>query len=426
MGVSGTMRAGMALAAAALGITLALAAGAPLPAAVATLTGGFLAALAIFWPSQIEAEPGTAGADTPSTLPLPAADEVLEAVSDPVLLVRERRVIAANQAARALLGRHIVGADVLLAIRHPAAAERLIAETGERTRIDLTGLAGEDRRWQMAVDPLADGTRLVRLADRSAAHASEKMRSDFVANASHELRTPLATLVGYSETMLDERSAPEGATRRRFLKVIHDEARRMQRLVEDLISLSRIEAERFDVPSEPVRLLPLVEEVRDACGRLLAEKGTKLIVDSAIRDPAVRGDRSQLLQLVQNLVDNALKYGRAGSEIRIGIEPRGERMLRLSVTDQGEGIAAEHLPRLTERFYRVDTGRSRSMGGTGLGLAIVKHIAGRHKGSVEIRSRLGEGTIVLVDLPSLSSKSHRNITEEPSRPDTEPPDDGQD
>jgi two-component system phosphate regulon sensor histidine kinase PhoR len=417
MGWSRHLRAIAAIAAGTLGLAVALAAGAPLPAAAAALMGGILAATA--WLAGAGGDSAAldiAVAEPAAAAFLPAISDLIDALPEPVLLVRERRVIAANETALEVLGGHIVGSDVRLALRHPSAAERLTAAEAERSEVEISDLGGQDRRWTMTIDPLADGSRLVRLTDTSAAAASERMRSDFVANASHELRTPLATLVGYSETLLDEKAAPEGETRKKFLAIMHDEARRMQRIVEDLISLSRIEGERFSVPSEPVPLLPLVEEVRDACGRALADRKTRLTIDSSIEHPAVPGDRSQLLQLVQNLIENAVKYGRPGSEIRVKIEPRGAGMLRLSVADQGEGIAPEHLPRLTERFYRVDTGRSRSMGGTGLGLAIVKHVVGRHRGRLDIRSRLGEGTEVIVDLPSLSSKSHGTITEDTSGP----------
>jgi two-component system phosphate regulon sensor histidine kinase PhoR len=225
------------------------------------------------------------------------------------------------------------------------------------------------------------------------------MRTDFVANASHELRTPLATLLGFLETLQDDAAAGDPKTRSRFLGIMFDEARRMHRLVDDLISLSRIEAERFSLPREAVELLPLVEEVRNGSAQLLAEKQSDIVVENDGADPVVPGDRSQLLQLLQNLIVNALKYGRNGTPVTLRFEPAGQDMLRMSVIDRGEGIAAEHLPRLTERFYRVDAGRSRSVGGTGLGLAIVKHIVGRHRGRLDIESELGEGTTVHVYLP---------------------------
>jgi two-component system phosphate regulon sensor histidine kinase PhoR len=241
------------------------------------------------------------------------------------------------------------------------------------------------------------------------------MRTDFVANASHELRTPLATLLGFLETLQDEDAAEDRKTRSRFLAIMFDEARRMHRLVDDLISLSRIEAERFSPPREAVELLPLVDEVLTGCARLLEEKQSDILIENEVADPVVPGDRSQLLQLLQNLVVNALKYGRSGTPVTIRFAPAGQDMLRMSVIDRGEGIPPEHLPRLTERFYRVDASRSRSVGGTGLGLAIVKHIVGRHRGRLDIESQLGEGTAVHIYLPrtgaALSSKSHASVTQ---------------
>ena len=355
---------------------------------------------------------------------LPEASELLETVADPVLIVRNRKVLFANPAARAVLGEHIEGVDVRLAIRHPAAAERLVeggsADLPGTTRTELVGLGERDRRWEMSTSVLKDGSRLVRLSDRSEAHASEQMRTDFVANASHELRTPLATLLGYLETLQDADAAGDPAVRSRFLRIMFDEAKRMHRLVDDLISLSRIEAERFTMPRESVALLPLVDEIRRSCRTMIEEKDSDILVEHGGPDPIVLGDRLQLLQLLQNLIVNALKYGNAGAPVTVRFET-GPEMLRFSVIDRGEGIAPEHLPRLTERFYRVDPSRSRAMGGTGLGLAIVKHIVGRHRGRLNIRSTPGEGTTVEVSLPAtaeaLSSKSHRSVTED-SRTDT--------
>jgi two-component system phosphate regulon sensor histidine kinase PhoR len=266
----------------------------------------------------------------------------------------------------------------------------------------------------MITSLLKDGSRLVRLSDKSQAHASEQMRTDFVANASHELRTPLATLLGFLETLRGDAAPGDEQTRGRFIRIMFDEARRMHRLVDDLISLSHIEAERFSLPRESVELLPLVEEVRATSAVMAEEKGSEITVDDRFGDPIVLGDRSQLSQLLQNLVGNALKYGRAGEPVTVRFEEAGPEMLRMSIDDRGEGIASEHLPRLTERFYRVDPSRSRAMGGTGLGLAIVKHIVGRHRGRLDIRSKVGEGTSVRVYLPlarPLSLKSHGTVTE---------------
>jgi two-component system phosphate regulon sensor histidine kinase PhoR len=326
---------------------------------------------------------------------------LLEGFEEPLLIVRERRVAIANKAARAVLGPHIGGEDVRLALRHPAAAERLMRAGGEGQDqpVEIAGLGGEDRRWEMTTVNLPDGARLVRLSDRSAIHAAEKMRADFVANASHELRTPLATLLGFLETLQDETAAADRATRSRFVTIMWTEAKRMQRLVEDLLSLSRIEAERFRPPRDTVDLRSVAEEARSALGRLAEERGSAVVIEAEAAEMGVAGDRPQLLQLVSNLIENALKYGRAGAPVTVRIEDGGSETLRLSVADRGEGIPADHIPHLTQRFYRVDPGRSRAVGGTGLGLAIVKHIVGRHRGRLDIRSTPGEGTIVEVCLP---------------------------
>ncbi|MGF1549057.1 MAG: sensor histidine kinase [Sphingomonadaceae bacterium] len=230
------------------------------------------------------------------------------------------------------------------------------------------------------------------------------MRVDFVANASHELRTPLATLLGFLEMLQDRDAAADEKTRTRFIRIMFEEARRIQQLVEDLMSLSRIEAERFSLPRESIEVPPLIEEVVRNCRHLAAEEQNEIVIENRAQYPVVHGDRSQLQQLFLNLVVNAIKYGRAGEQVTVRIEEAGSEMLQFSVIDRGEGIPAEHIPRLTERFYRVDPGRSRSMGGTGLGLAIAKHIVVRHRGRLEIRSKLGEGTHVAVLLPRSNSE----------------------
>jgi two-component system, OmpR family, phosphate regulon sensor histidine kinase PhoR len=251
----------------------------------------------------------------------------------------------------------------------------------------------------MATARLPDGARLVRLIDRSKEHAAERMRVDFVANASHELRTPLANLLGYLETLEEPKAAEDAKLRTRFLGIMFDEAKRMQRLVEDLMSLSRIEAERFSTPRDKVDLVALGEELKRDLADSLDAADASLLIDCRSEEACVHGDGPQLRQLMHNLVTNALKYGRRGEDITLRFDDAGAEMLRMSVIDRGDGIAPEHLPRLTERFYRVDPGRSRAVGGTGLGLAIVKHIVSRHRGRLDIRSRPGQGTAVHIFLP---------------------------
>ena len=326
-------------------------------------------------------------------------EDILEALHEPALVVSGGRVRTANGPARLILGREIEGQDVRLALRHPAAVERLLTANPQGPEVaELVGLGEAERRWMMSVMPLADGALFVRLSDRSEAHAAEQMRVDFVANASHELRTPLATLVGYAETLREQSAELDTETRERFTAIVHDEARRMQRLVEDLISLSRIEAERFSAPRGALDLGTLVREAIGGLSGLADERGSKIKLEIEPDLPAVTGDLSQILQLIDNLVSNALRYGRRGTPVTVGLR-RERDMLHLSVADEGEGIAPEHIPRITERFYRVDPSRSRSLGGTGLGLSIVKHIVERHRGRLRFESELGKGTIVHVLLP---------------------------
>lgn len=323
---------------------------------------------------------------------------LLDALPEPSLIVANGRIEISNRAAREILGEWIDGQDVRLAIRHPAAVERLLGSKGSTDEVELAGIGSAERRWMMNVRALDNGAKFVRLTDRSESYAAEQMRVDFVANASHELRTPLATLVGYAETLREQGDDIGSSTRERFTGIIHDEARRMQRLVEDLISLSRIEAERFSPLTEAIELPRLIEEAIQNCRNSAAARACEVHLEVPQQLPPVAGDRSQLLQLLDNLISNSIRYGRAGGEIvlRAVVE---RNMVRLTVSDQGEGIAPEHIPRLTERFYRVDPSRSRSQSGTGLGLAIVKYIVERHRGRLSIESRLGHGTTVHVLLP---------------------------
>ena len=371
-------------------------------AGLVALVGGVAAAL-------LAASGGDGEPPAPAPRPRgPALGPVLDAVAEPLLLVEHGRIALANHAARVLLGEHIVAEDVRVAIRHPAAAERLARGDDDATPVELVGLGLADQRWAMRVAGLGDGQRLVQLSDLSGSQAAERMRVDFVANASHELRTPLASILGFVETL--EEAGDDPATRARFLKVMGGEANRMQRLVADLISLSRIEAEKYRPPADAVDLAELTREV---CRELAAAgdgRGADLRTEVA-PTPPVGGDRAQLSQALHNLVGNAMKYGRPGTPVTIALGPDEPGMARLSVSDEGEGIAPEHLPRLTERFYRVDAGRSRTLGGTGLGLAIVKHIVERHRGRLDIASKPGVGTTVSVMLPLLSSASHGTVTE---------------
>ena len=322
---------------------------------------------------------------------------LISAIIEPVLLLDDGRVRAANPAARALLGNHIVGEDVRLAIRHPVAAERL-SQGAVDGSVEMTGIGGADRRYEMNVATVGPGQRVVHLINRTGRHAVEKARVDFVANASHELRTPLSALLGFIETLRDEATGDDANVRARFLSVMDKEARRMQRLIDDLISLSRIEADKYALPETQVALPLLVRQVIAEIPDLQSGQTIDARIDDNI--PAVAGDATQLSQVMHNLIGNAIKYG-GGTPVTVELQ-RDANTVRIRVSDGGDGIAPEHIPRLTERFYRVDAGRSRSLGGTGLGLAIVKHIVERHRGRLDIASQQGLGTTVSVSLPVMT------------------------
>ncbi|MBV2148572.1 PAS domain-containing protein [Sphingobium sp. AS12] len=356
--------------------------------------------------------------DEPDLIDHPDFASLLEGISDPLMLVERGRIARANRAAQRLLGAHIEGDDARIAIRHPAAAERLasLAPLAEPFMIELVGLGTREQRWQMRVAPVgavADMRRLVHLVDHSGTHAAERMRVDFVANASHELRTPLAGILGFIETLADPELGKDDETRQRFLKIMDGEARRMQRLVDDLISLSRIEAEKYRAPDASVDLGELVAEAVNVFRSSHGERGREVEMEVSPGRQAVQGDRAQLSQLLHNLIGNSVKYGRPGTPIRVTLSEGGSRMCRLSVADEGEGIGPDHLPRLTERFYRVDSGRSRAMGGTGLGLAIVKHIVERHRGRLDVASVLGKGTTVTVLLPLMHDAESPALSSSP-------------
>ena len=335
-----------------------------------------------------------AAAAAPATAKPDLLIPLLEALEDPLIIIDGTQVRHANAAARALFGDYLVDEDVRLALRHPGATA--ILNGREDGPVELAGLGGRDRQWRFATAQLGGTCRLLHLTDLSVQRAAERMRVDFVANASHELRTPLATLIGFIETLEDANRPADAATRLRFLAIMAGEARRMQRLIDDLMSLSRIEADRYVSPRERVDLALVVAsavaDLRSGPG------GERVVLAETLPDATVLGDLGQLSQVVHNVVGNALKYGRAGTPVRVTLSEAAGR-LRLTVSDEGDGIPPQHLPRITERFYRVDPGRSRAVGGTGLGLAIVKHIVERHRGRLEIASTLGEGTIVAISLP---------------------------
>ena len=320
------------------------------------------------------------------------AKQLLSLIEIPILLVHGDRVSFANEAAKALLGSHIEGQDIRIALRDPEALKLVKSSDGGRAKI--SGLSVRGSVWEMVCSPLSDNSRLISLQDRSVQVSVARAHADFVANASHELRTPLTAILGYVETLSDPKAGEDPATRQRFLDIIKREATRMQSLVSDLMSLSRIEAIRHEAPSDRVDMVSLCREV-------IGERPRDVEVSfvSNADQAYVTGDHAQLAQAFRNLVDNAEKYGGSEKGTKVQLEASERGWLTLSITDHGEGIAPEHLPRLTERFYRADTGRSRAAGGTGLGLAIVKHVVERHRGRFDVSSRQGEGTTATIMLP---------------------------
>lgn len=256
---------------------------------------------------------------------------------------------------------------------------------------------------------------LLRFRDESEAVRLDRMRTDFIANASHELRTPLASLTGFIETLLGPARRDE-ANRERFLAIMLEQARRMSRLIDDLMSLSRLEMKAHVRPTDSVDLAEVLPAVVDMLAPVAATRQATITMGEGLPAASIAGDRDELTQVFANLVENAVKYGRDGGRIALALMEEtgddGRPGFRASVSDDGPGIAAEHLPRLTERFYRVDAARSREQRGTGLGLAIVKHIVNRHQGRLIIRSEVGIGTTVNVWLPRHPSLAEAEMTKE--------------
>jgi len=347
-------------------------------------------------------------------------EAVLAALPYPLLtLTSSRRVTRANQAARDLLDGPLEGRDLISVLREPAllaGAEAVLAGAEGRT-VEFAIEGGLSRHFVAQVQRLPpnqpDGTvAILALQDVTALKRAEQLRADFVANASHELKTPLASLMGFIET-LDGAARDDPEARARFLPIMQEQARRMAHLVEDLLSLSRIELHEHTPPDGRADLVVLLKRVVAALSLKAEERSIRMVV-KADTLPLAQGDPDELEQVFQNLVDNAIKYGRPQGMVTVEarlmapeearLSGQGHHGLAVSVVDQGEGIAREHIPRLTERFYRVDTARSRALGGTGLGLAIVKHIVNRHRGRLEIRSELGQGSTFTVYLRAAASQ----------------------
>ncbi len=329
-----------------------------------------------------------------------------------IVLDREARVIAFNEAATSIAPALRRGEPALIALRVPELVDaiRRAGKRREPQRVEFFERVPHDRWFEAFVTPVrlatgGDGHSdilLMTFNDLSPLRRVEEMRADFVANASHELRTPLAALLGFVET-LQGPAKDDPVAREKFLAIMQGQATRMARLIDDLLSLSRIELNAHLQPNTPVDLAPIVRQVVDGLQTLARDRGVEIKVAAPAEPLSVLGDRDELVRALENLVENALKYGAAGKRVDITLTRAqvraGAPEASIAVRDYGPGIAPEHLPRLTERFYRVDVADSRAQGGTGLGLALVKHVLNRHGGKLTIESTLGAGASFMMQLP---------------------------
>jgi two-component system phosphate regulon sensor histidine kinase PhoR len=351
------------------------------------------------------AQPAQIAGDPLSALP-PLTQLLLEELPMPVMLLDAgERVLFANQWMRALLGPGLEHKHVSAVLRNPDVLEAIEeAGNGGQANVPFTLPVPIERHFQAYATRIhvAPPVTALLLHDLTAIRRSEQMRADFIANASHELRTPLAAVSGFIDTLRGHAKEDEPA-RERFLEIMAIEAARMRRLIDDLLSLTRIELNEHVPPKGRTQLDGVVREVAAALAPLA--KGDRITVEVSGTPgiPPVVGERDELIQLFQNLIHNAIKYGREDGHVWISYGRMADGQLFVTVRDDGEGIASSAVPRLTERFYRVDVKRSRERGGTGLGLAIVKHIVNRHKGKLHIESRLGEGSSFTVTLPAAES-----------------------
>jgi len=337
---------------------------------------------------------------------------LLSGVPIPLVLIGpDERIISVNPPAAELFGTGIVGRHYLLAMRQPGLLDAIEGTLRHRqpaqARYVVTSLAGEIT-FRVTVSPVSGEGRqgvLAAFEDITDMEQAGQMRRDFVANVSHELRTPLTALLGFIETLRGA-AREDAVARERFLAIMEREAERMNRLVRDLLSLSRVEAEERVKPTEKIDIVATLMQTVVALRPMAEVAGVRIEVTGA-QDPLIlAADADQMTQVFQNLIENAVKYGAPGKLVTVGIahEARDSSLrgpaVRIDVTDQGDGIEVTHLPRLTERFYRVDNHRSREKGGTGLGLAIVKHIVNRHRGRLRIDSEPGRGSTFSVVLPA--------------------------
>lgn len=349
-------------------------------------------------------------------------NDILQALPHPaVLLTSSGMVIGYNASARGHWDNLRRSSHISSAIRQPVLLDAVAAVSAgaKPSTVNYTDRVPVERRIEATVALLETSHRadpegpaiLVSLRDLSEQERLNQMRADFVANASHELRTPLASLLGFIETLQGPARQDKDA-QERFLAIMATQAQRMTRLIDDLLSLSRVEMNVHLQPTELVDLCDTIGHVAEALSPVAKEAGIKLTTSLPKVKTIVRGDRDELVQLMQNLVQNAIKYGRKKGRIEVAlthIPGNGDKRNRVSIAvkDDGQGIAPDHLPRLTERFYRVDVTSSREKGGTGLGLAIVKHIVMRHKGDLQITSELGKGSTFTVVLDEAEDRPEK-------------------
>ena len=354
--------------------------------------------------------------DTPQSGDVPTPDpQLLDSIvaslpDAAIVLDRDGRVVTFNTAARAIASALMRGAQASLALRVPEVVEavREVVATNEARSVEFAQRVPVDRWFTAHVRPVSnEGLILLIFHDLTPLHRVEEMRADFVANASHELRSPLAALSGFIDTLLGS-ARDDVAARNRFLAIMKTQATRMARLIDDLLSLSRVELNEHMHPDTPVDLVPIVRQVVDGLQTLATDRNVDIAIAPPEKPAVVPGDRDELTRVFENLIENALKYGASGKRVDIAFSsiaaPDSAEEALVTVRDYGPGIAAEHMPRLTERFYRVDVTQSRAEGGTGLGLSLVKHILNRHRGRLTIESESGKGATFTVRLPSVHSE----------------------
>jgi len=406
----------------------------------------------------------------PDLAPIPAEGDpvadgadyraALEGLPDPVLIIEGGaagdlsacRILFANAEARALFRVTGTGEPLVAALRDPEALEAVDEALNSKASREVAyePAGAQERYWRITAAPLPAAGRprsmaIIRFRDETDSQRMERMRADFLANASHELKTPLASLQGFIETLKGHARDDERA-RDRFLDIMSAQTARMSRMIADLLALSRIELSEHIAPSGRADVGLVAADVIDALAPLLAEHEVRVVLAERPTHAAVIGDRDQILQVIQNLTENAVRYSGAGAAVALSITPdvtlkdaqtpawpeaarlailtpdrdAAARYVMIRVSDQGRGLAREHLPRLTERFYRVEGQKSGHSPGTGLGLSIVKHIINRHKGGLIVESRLGEGTSFTVYLPAASARGVMETAERRNKTVIEP------